>query len=492
MTLGNTPARHHVFQLEQNKSFAFLMKFHLKEVVDDVYLPYSLEGAAVRMVVRAPEHLGSEVVLELTAAEVDADAGAVRFSMQAADLDMEPGEYRYDITLLTSIGYSVPVMKGLLVIGSNADEYSSNVYSFTDPGTVFSIEIHNGATVEVAIKNPDFLRGPQGDPAGIYVQASTPGPDSPLEYTALWVDTDEDPTGTGPRGPAGPAGPQGDGLKIKGVAPFWMALPSTGIEMGDVFYLTGSDEFVIFTGSSWEVIEINLGPQGPVGPAGPPGATGERGLTGPAGADGMPPAGAVIAFAGVTTPAGWLLCNGAAVSRATYAALWASIGTTYGAGNGTTTFNLPNLQNRVALGSGSRGRGATGGSETVVLDAGSLPAHNHGMSHTHRTPEHAHTGSVSGGAHDHPIDLDTQNTSEHGHAGTEAASAGPGPSGTTNPATNGVVGPPGSDHTHALTITLGGGGDTGAPSTVGTGVTGSGAAHENMPPFLVLNYIIKT
>ena len=59
---------------------------------------------------------------------------------------------------------------------------------------------------------------------------------------------------------------------------------------------------------------------------------------------GMVPSGAVLYFAGQTAPAGWLKANGAAVSRTTYAALFAAIGTTYGAGDGSTTFNLPDLR----------------------------------------------------------------------------------------------------------------------------------------------------
>ncbi|HFC8546142.1 TPA: phage tail protein [Neisseria lactamica] len=59
---------------------------------------------------------------------------------------------------------------------------------------------------------------------------------------------------------------------------------------------------------------------------------------------GMIPSGAVLYFAGRTAPAGWLKANGAAVSRTTYAALFAAIGITYGAGNGSTTFNLPDLR----------------------------------------------------------------------------------------------------------------------------------------------------
>ena len=55
------------------------------------------------------------------------------------------------------------------------------------------------------------------------------------------------------------------------------------------------------------------------------------------------PAGTISQFAGTAAPSGWLLCNGAAVSRTTYAALFAAIGTTWGVGNGSSTFNVPNL-----------------------------------------------------------------------------------------------------------------------------------------------------
>lgn len=65
--------------------------------------------------------------------------------------------------------------------------------------------------------------------------------------------------------------------------------------------------------------------------------------------------GAVVAFAGSTSPAGWLLCDGSAVSRATYAALFSVIGTTYGSGDGSTTFNLPNLTDRFIQGSATAG-----------------------------------------------------------------------------------------------------------------------------------------
>lgn len=66
-------------------------------------------------------------------------------------------------------------------------------------------------------------------------------------------------------------------------------------------------------------------------------------------------AGTVIAYAGNTIPSGYLICNGAAISRTTYAALFAAIGATYGAGDGSTTFNLPDLTDRFVQGSNNPG-----------------------------------------------------------------------------------------------------------------------------------------
>ncbi len=67
------------------------------------------------------------------------------------------------------------------------------------------------------------------------------------------------------------------------------------------------------------------------------------------------PSGAIIAFGGTTPPAGWLLCDGAAVSRATYATLFSAIGVTWGAGDGTTSFNVPDLRGASVRGVGQHG-----------------------------------------------------------------------------------------------------------------------------------------
>lgn len=77
-------------------------------------------------------------------------------------------------------------------------------------------------------------------------------------------------------------------------------------------------------------------------------------------------AGTIVMTGRATAPLGWLLCNGAAVSRTTYADLFAAVGTTYGAGDGSTTFNVPDLRQRFPLGRSAGGTGAalgaTGGS----------------------------------------------------------------------------------------------------------------------------------
>lgn len=91
------------------------------------------------------------------------------------------------------------------------------------------------------------------------------------------------------------------------------------------------------------------------------------------------PTGTISMFAGSTAPTGYLLCQGQAVSRTTYSALFSVIGTTYGSGNGSTTFNLPNLQGKFALGkSSSHALASTGGAETVTLSTNEIPAHTHG------------------------------------------------------------------------------------------------------------------
>lgn len=80
----------------------------------------------------------------------------------------------------------------------------------------------------------------------------------------------------------------------------------------------------------------------------------------------LQPAGTVIAFAGNSAPDGYLICNGAAVSRTTYDKLFAIIGTTYGTGDGSTTFNLPNLTDKFIMGSGTAGTSKAAGLPNIT------------------------------------------------------------------------------------------------------------------------------
>lgn len=99
------------------------------------------------------------------------------------------------------------------------------------------------------------------------------------------------------------------------------------------------------------------------------------------------PAGVYLPFGGATAPTGWLSCDGSAVSRTVYSALFTAIGTTYGAGDGSTTFNLPSMVDRVAVGkSGTRTIGTTGGASSVTpsgsvanttLSYSQMPSHRH-------------------------------------------------------------------------------------------------------------------
>ena len=90
--------------------------------------------------------------------------------------------------------------------------------------------------------------------------------------------------------------------------------------------------------------------------------------------DGIVPPGMIAPYAGKTAPEGWLLCDGSAVSRTTYAALYAAIGTTYGAGNGSTTFTLPDLRGRVPAGANaSNALASKAGADSKNITKANLP-----------------------------------------------------------------------------------------------------------------------
>ena len=126
-------------------------------------------------------------------------------------------------------------------------------------------------------------------------------------------------------------------------------------------------------------------------------------------------------FAAGSAPSGWLICDGSAVSRATYADLFSTIGTTYGAGDGSSTFNLPDFGGRGPMGYKSNNTkfdalNETGGAETHTLTVDEIPAHSHNLNAVS-----AQAGNASGNANIYPTsNLRSQNASSANTGGGQA------------------------------------------------------------------------
>lgn len=196
--------------------------------------------------------------------------------------------------------------------------------------------------------------------------------------------------------------------------------------------------------------------------------------------------GTIAMYAGSTVPSGYLQCDGSAVSRTTYSELFAAIGTAYGPGDGSTTFNLPDIAGRVLIGQSlSHAIGTTGGSETASVSEAQLPSHTHSVpSHGHgntisaATPELSHTVGQPAYNYNQPGDWKyVYNGSSGGYMGTQTATA----SRTTNVT---VANHPASDCTMTGGITPAAAFDTDA--------AGGGQAHNNMQPYITMIYVIST
>ena len=101
------------------------------------------------------------------------------------------------------------------------------------------------------------------------------------------------------------------------------------------------------------------------------------------------PTGAIMPFAMNSAPNGWLAANGTAVSRTTYATLFAAVGTTYGTGDGSSTFNLPDLQGYFVRGAGTNSDGTTAGA-FGAKQADAVISHTHSGTTGNDSPDHTH------------------------------------------------------------------------------------------------------
>lgn len=182
------------------------------------------------------------------------------------------------------------------------------------------------------------------------------------------------------------------------------------------------------------------------------------------------PTGTVLPYAGSTAPSLFLIADGTAVSRSDYADLFGVIGTTYGAGDGTLTFNLPDLRGRVAVG---RDPSQTefdilndkGGEKTHKLTDAEMPSHYHSAN---------------------PPSATTSSNGNHNHGTNTVGEDGGSLSGSTNKyrvTGGGSTLDTTYDGTHSHTVNIG---------AFNTSSAGSDAAHNNLQPYITLNHIIRT
>jgi len=194
--------------------------------------------------------------------------------------------------------------------------------------------------------------------------------------------------------------------------------------------------------------------------------------------------GAIKPWTKTTAPAGYLLCDGSAVSRSTYADLFAVISTTYGAGDGSTTFNVPHLQGKMPQGydGNTYNLAGTGGANTVTV------AVTNNQAATNATNQSVTvTGCICN------TSFTSAQLASHTHSETQGALFGlsvvGGPfnvnRGNTGANTGGAGSGTGHNHSHTLSGTLTG--------NVTTSLTGSvtAAGTNSFSPFVVVNYIIK-
>ena len=204
---------------------------------------------------------------------------------------------------------------------------------------------------------------------------------------------------------------------------------------------------------------------------------------------GLVPIGSITMFGGVTPPANWLICDGSSLSTAApYDKLFAVISTTHGGGGGN--FNLPNMQGAFPLGAGPGSQmdaalGAAGGAATVTLDdATMMPSHTHAINigdpqHTHAISDPTHSHTISSPSHTHQVNQvfgggsEIQSGSGWGQQNVQSGGQTAGITGTNAAATSVSV------YNSATGIF--------ASATY----TGGDGAHNNMPPYVALNFIIR-
>jgi microcystin-dependent protein len=377
--------------------------------------------------------------------------------------------------------------------GAGYDGYSTSSFSYQSVGSSLVLNIGSnlayviGNNIIISVDSLDppapmlaeisYYDAPTGD-ALVFITSSPASGVGPYSQWKIGLIGATGPAGSqGPQGATGPQGIQGE----------------TGV--------TGA------TGPKGDT-----GDQGPAGNDGAPGADGLDGATGPAGADGaqgpsgvvsvtapitntgtstsavigiegsaLVPTGAMMMWYTNTAPAGWIFCRGQSTSG--YTALAAVIGAT-----------VPDLQTRVPVGKNTSGTfgtlGAVGGAEQVALTQANIPSHTHSGNTGTVSADHTHSGGTGGVSANHTHNIGNRPVVSSATNGPFFESW-PGGSGTARTHTSGGHS---ADHSHSFTT----GGISanhihGFTTDGGAGLSGSslGSAHNNLQPYIVINYIIK-
>lgn len=437
--LTNSPLDVTVIEAEARKSFSFGMW-----IVDSNRSPVDITDTSTTFTVAKFDKFGVPTVLVSKVAAIQAPTlGYSVVAVQADELDLKPGTYDFTTTLRIQ-GYSVVLMKGEFKVLQNSEFESVNEdYIVNNPSQNLQVVLRDQLQVHIELSTmlPPNLVTPtdasdaavagyfnnplsltRGVADGLYASKVTTT--SALNSLDARLDTAETDI---------------DNLQL-GVTTL-----STDLAMEELDRVAGDNALDVRVDN----LELNA-------------ASG--------GSKVFP--GMMAPYGGSVAPFGYLLCDGSAVSRTTYSALFAAIGTLYGAGNGTTTFNLPNIKGRTLIGlDGSQTEfnllGKTGGAKT----------HRHDFKFGLFDNQWMPSGSYAGmEAASQANDLDRMGAFRYS-TGKYSGATGPGVSASalaTNSATNA-----GTAITKQLnreeTV-----GDTDVP----TGTTG-------LPPFTVANWIIS-
>lgn len=522
--------------------------YDLQVVVDAVYATFSIAHYAAGAIPTAPVMVAQIAISQCPAAGIG--LGAVFGGSKTAGSSVAPNIYvdAYEHEVLYK-GNVAKFRQPAIVGAPGKDSVTGTTATFVTPAIGSNVQVAVADTTFMAPGMQLYIAG-----AGTYQVASinsptlvtvqntgatgNAAPSTQINAGALVAVSGV----AGPQGvigPVGPQGPVGQGASTTLTNSFVQPgigntvnvplVNSSWISPGAIIYIQSGGYYTVQAVPNLQNITVlNPGYSGNAAP----GATvlnnslvTPGGVVGPAGVD---PAivGSIMPWACPGIPQGWLLCDHSAVSRTMYLTLYNALGgaaSPWGQGDGSTTFNVPDLRGRVILGVGStipamdagltnRAMAAKGGEETHALTIGELAVHNHtapasasasladhyhtmpaGPSHNHTDSGHGHTDA----GHSHLYDYVATAQPGSGElavrgAGTGAATTGTRPASAaiqTGYASISTVGNlcPGNTNWSSA---------TGIPAitvnvSVTVGNTGSGAAHNNLQPFVATNYIIK-